>query len=319
MGTYIIRRIFQMILIMLLVTLLVFLMVRLLPGDPIRMFLSSQESGEAITQEQINLLHHKYGLDRPIIVQYFDWMKGILTGNLGKSLITQQPIISDVKQRLPITFELGIIAFILSIIIGIPVGAIAAIRRGSWLDNLLTGFGNIGICMPSFWLGILLIYILGYKLNWLPIFGFTTLTKDISMNLRQIIMPVICLAVTPIAMDIRLTRSSMLEVLRQDYVRTAWSKGLRERIIVIKHALKNGLLPVVTMKGMTLAGIVGGAVIIETVFSIPGMGRLAVQGLFNHDYPIVQATMLIGGTVTLLANLVVDLTYGWLDPRIRYR
>jgi peptide/nickel transport system permease protein len=317
MGTYIVRRILQMILIMLLVTILVFLMVRLLPGDPIRMFLSSQST--EFTQEQLDLLHHQYGLDKPIPVQYLEWMKGVLTGDLGRSIITQQKIINDIKRRLPITFELGIIAFALSIFIGIPIGVIAAIRRGSWLDNVLTGFGNLGICMPSFWLGILLIYLLGFKLNWLPIFGFTSITKDVSMNLRQIIMPVICLGLAPIATGIRLTRSSMLEVLRQDYIRTAWSKGLRERMIIIKHALKNGLLPVVTVKGMTLAGIVGGSVIIETVFSIPGMGRLAVEGLFAHDYPIVQATLLIGGTVTLGANLLVDLSYGWLDPRIRYR
>jgi peptide/nickel transport system permease protein len=307
-----------MLLILLLVSILVFIMVRLLPGDPIRMFLTRQESAEAVTQEQVDFLRHQYGLDRPIPIQYVSWIKQILTGDLGKSLISQQPIIIEVKTRVPITFELGIIAFIITIIIGIPIGAIAAISRGSWLDNVLTSFGNIGICMPSFWLGILLIYIFGYKLNFLPIFGFTSLTQNPGMNMRQIIMPVICLAVTPIAMDIRMTRSSMLEVLRQDYIRTAWSKGLRERLVIIRHALKNSLLPVITMKGMTLATIIGGSVIIETVFSIPGMGRLAVDGLFANDYPIVQATVLILGTVTLGSNLLVDLSYGWLDPRIRY-
>jgi peptide/nickel transport system permease protein len=318
MGTYIIRRVLQMILILLLVTVIVFLMVRLLPGDPIRMFLSSQDL-ETITQEQIDFLRHQYGLDRPIIVQYVDWLGGIVQGDFGRSIITRQPIINDVKRRIPISFELGSVAFILSIVIGIPVGVIAAIRRGTWLDNVLTAVGNLGICVPSFWLGILLIYVIGYKADLLPIFGFTTLTSDPAQNIRTVIMPITCLAVAPIATGIRLTRSSMLEVLRQDYVRTAWSKGLRERLVIVKHALKNGLLPVVTVKGMTLAGIVGGSVLIETVFSIPGMGRFAVEGLFAHDYPIVQATMLIGGTITLAANLLVDLSYGWLDPRIRYR
>lgn len=318
MGAYIIRRILQMILILLLVTILTFLLVRLLPGDPIRMFLSQQEQ-ENITPERIALLRHEYGLDRPMFVQYVDWLAQIVRADLGRSIITRQKIISDVARRVPISFELGMSAFILSIVVGIPIGVIAAIRRGTWLDNVLTAFGNLGICVPSFWLGILLIYIIGYKLDLLPIFGFTSPGKDLSMNVRQVIMPIICLGLAPIATGIRLTRSSMLEVLQQDYIRTAWSKGLRERIVIIKHALKNGLLPVVTVKGMTLAGIVGGSMIIETVFSIPGMGRFAVEGLFAHDYPIVQATLLIGGTITLAANLLVDLSYGWLDPRIRYR
>jgi peptide/nickel transport system permease protein len=318
MGTYIIRRILQMILIMLLITVIVFLMVRLLPGDPIRMFLSSQDL-ETITQEQIDQLRHEYGLDRSWIIQYVDWLGQIARGDLGRSIITRQRIIDDVTRRIPISFELGIIAFLLSIFVGIPVGVLAAIRRGTWLDNVLTAVGNLGICVPSFWLGILLIFVIGYKLDLLPIFGFTSPGKDLSMNIRQIIMPIICLGLAPIATGIRLTRSSMLEVLRQDYIRTAWSKGLRERLVIARHALKNGLLPVVTVKGMTLAGIVGGSVLIETVFSIPGMGRFAVEGLFAHDYPIVQATLLIGGTITLGANLLVDLSYGWLDPRIRYR
>jgi peptide/nickel transport system permease protein len=318
MGTYIIRRILQMILIMLLVTIMVFLMVRLLPGDPIRMFLSQQDL-DVVTPEQVAFLRHQYGLDRPMLVQYVDWLGQVARGDLGQSIITRRNIIDDVKRRLPVTFELGIIAFLLSIFVGIPVGVIAAIKRGTWVDNTLSGVGNLGICVPSFWLGILLIFVLGYKLDLLPIFGFTSPFTNLSMNLRQIIMPVICLGVAPVATGIRLTRSSMLEVLRQDYIRTAWSKGLRERMVIIRHALKNGLLPVVTVKGMTLAGIVGGSVLIETVFSIPGMGRLAVEGLFAHDYPIVQATLLIGGTITLAANLLVDLSYGWLDPRIRYR
>ncbi len=319
MGTYILRRIMQMIIILIIVTILVFTLVRLLPGDPIRMFLTSQESGQAVTPEQIELLRNQYGLNRPIVVQYLSWIKGIVTGDLGKSLITQQPIIKEVENRVPKTFEIGGIAFVLSIFIGIPIGIIAAIRRGTWLDNLLTAVGNLGICIPSFWLGILLIYMLGYKAGWLPIFGYVSPSQNIVQNLKYIIMPVFCLAVTPIAIDIRLTRASMLEVLRQDYIRTAWSKGLRERFIIIKHALKNGLMPVITMKGMTLAGIVGGSIIIETVFSIPGMGRYSVTGLFDHDYTIVQSMLLIGGTITLLANLLVDLSYGWLDPRIRYR
>jgi peptide/nickel transport system permease protein len=318
MGTYIIRRLLQMLLILVLVTVLVFLMVRLLPGDPILMFLSAQQM-EQITQEQLDYLRHQVGLDKPMIIQYFDWVGQVLHGNLGQSIINKTPISADIVRRLPITFELGALAFIISNIIGIPIGVIAAVKRGTWLDNVLTGFGNLGICIPSFWLGILLIYIISYKADLLPMFGFVSLFKDPWGNIQHIILPVICLSLAPIATDVRMVRSSMLEVLRQDYIRTAWSKGLKQQMVIIKHALKNGLIPVVTMKGMTLATIVGGSVIIETVFSITGMGRLSVEGLFAQDYTIVQACLLISCTVVLCANLLVDLSYGWLDPRIRYR
>jgi peptide/nickel transport system permease protein len=318
MGTYILRRLLQMILVLLLVTIIVFLMVRLLPGDPILMFLSSQDLDQ-ITQEQIDFLRHELGLDRPMIVQYFDWLGDVLSGDLGISVINRTKIIDDIYNRIPKTLELGFIAFFLSIIIGIPMGVIAAITRGKWLDNTLTSLGNLGICIPSFWLGILLIYIVSYKMDLLPMFGWVDLSKDPIGNLTHIILPTICMALAPIASGLRITRSSMLEVLRQDYIRTAWSKGLKQQGIIVKHALKNGLIPVITMKGMTLAHIVGGTVLIEQVFSIPGMGRLSVEGLFAQDYTIVQACLLIGGIVVLAANLLVDLSYGWLDPRIRYR
>ncbi len=317
MVAYIIRRILQMLLVLIIVTGIVFLLVRLLPGDPILMYLTTQDL-ENTTTEQINYLRHQFGLDKPIIVQYVNWIKQVLSGDLGISVINRRPIIDDVKARVPITLELGTLAFALSIIVGIPIGVVAAVKRGTLLDNMLSGIGNLGICIPSFWLGILLIYVIGYKLNLLPIYGFTSPLENFSLNVRQIIMPVICLGLAPIATGLRLTRSSMLEVLRQDYIRTAWAKGLSQRIIIIKHALKNGLMPVITVKGMTLAVIVGGSVLIETVFSIPGMGRLAVEGLFTHDYPVIQGTMLIAATFTLCVNLLVDLSYGWLDPRIRY-
>ncbi len=306
-----------MLLVLFLVTIIVFLMVRLLPGDPILMYLSRQDV-EEITQEQVEQIRRELGLDRPIIVQYFDWLGGVTTGDFGKSIIHRGEVMDDVVRRLPITLHIGGLAFILSIIIGIPIGVIAAVKRGTWIDNVLTSLGNLGITIPSFWLGILLIYLFGLKLDLLPIYGYTSPFKDFWLNTREIILPVLVLAASPTATSVRLTRSSMLEVMRQDYIRTAWSKGLKERTIIISHALKNGLLPVVTLKGMSLAAIVGGSVLIETVFSIPGMGRLAVEALFSQDYPVVQATLLVGGIVTLVANLVVDLSYGWLDPRVRY-
>jgi len=281
------------------------------------MYLTQQDLQE-ITQEQIDFIKKDLGLDKPLPIQYFTWLGKTLTGDFGTSIIHRSPVIDDIVKRIPITLHLGLLAFILSIIIGIPLGVIAAVTRGSWLDNVVTALGNLGITVPSFWLGILLIYFFGYQLNWLPIYGYTSPFKDFWLNTRQIIMPVFALAIGPVATGIRITRSSMLEVLRQDYIRTAWSKGLGETLIIIKHALRNGLLPVVAMKGMSLAAIIGGSVVIETVFSIPGMGRLAVEALFSQDYPVVQATVLVIAFFTLLANLVVDLAYGWLDPRIRY-
>jgi len=317
MHTYIIRRLFQILLVLLLVSIVVFLMVRILPGDPILLYMT-QQNMEILNKEQIDVIRHDLGLDRNLAVQYVDWLSHALRGDLGKSIISRSDVSDEIARRLPITMYLSGIAFIISIIIGIPLGVISAVRRGSWLDNVLTSIGNLGITVPAFWLGILLIYLFGMKLNWLPIFGFTSPFVDFGMSIKQTILPVICLAVPPIATDIRMTRSSMLEVMRQDYIRTAWSKGLKERFVIIRHALKNGLIPVVTMKGMGLAHIVGGSVIVETVFSITGMGRLAVEGLFSQDYTIVQGVMLVTGAVVLLVNLLVDLSYAWLDPRIRY-
>jgi peptide/nickel transport system permease protein len=302
---------------MVIVSVIVFILVRLLPGDPIRMYLTQQDL-EEITEEQVAVIRHDLGLDRPLFVQYFDWLGNALTGDLGNSIIHRGKVMDDVRRRLPITMHLGILAFIISIIVGIPMGVIAAVRRGTWLDNVLTSLGNLGITMPVFWLGILLIYLFGYKLDLLPFYGYTSPAEDFWLNTQQIIMPVFCLAVPPIASAVRLTRSSMLEVMRQDYVRTAWAKGLKERSVIMRHSLKNGLIPVVTLKGMSLAAIVGGSVLIETVFSIPGMGRLAVEGLFSRDYIVVQGVILIVGMVVLTANLLIDLSYGWLDPRIRY-
>jgi peptide/nickel transport system permease protein len=269
-------------------------------------------------QEEVDVIRHDLGLDRPLIVQYFDWLGHVVTGDFGNSIIHRGKVADDIKRRLPITLHLGGLAFIISIIIGIPMGVIAAVRRGTWMDSVLTSLGNLGITIPVFWLGILLIYAFGLKLDLLPVFGYTSPFKDLVLNTKQIILPIFCLAVPPIASAVRLTRSSMLEVMRQDYVRTAWSKGLKERAVIMRHALKNGLIPVVTLKGISLATIVGGSVLVETVFSIPGMGRLAVEGLFSQDYTVVQAVILVTSFVVLAINLLVDLSYGWLDPRVRY-
>jgi peptide/nickel transport system permease protein len=318
MTAFIIRRLIQTVVILIIVSMVVFLALRLLPGDPI-VLLVSQAQLQQFSDEQLKELRHQYGLDRPIPVQYISWLGGVLHGDFGDSIIQKEPVTREIFKRLPITAYLGVLAFVLSIIIGIPAGVISAIRRGGWLDNIVTFLANIGITVPVFWLAILLVYVLSLKLGWLPVFGYTSPFTNFVKSTKQIILPVFCLAIFGIAGNARQTRSAMLEVMRQDYIRTAWSKGLKERVIIMRHALKNGIIPVVTLLGMGISGILGGSVLIETVFAIPGMGRLLVNSVFNYDYPYVQAIVLMIAVSIVLANLIVDLSYVWIDPRVRYQ
>jgi peptide/nickel transport system permease protein len=317
MLAYITRRLIQSAIVILLVTVLVFIGMRLLPGDPLFM-LFSQNQIEKFTMEEIAEIRHQAGLDKPLVTQYFEWLGNVFRGDLGKSILTKTSITTDIAKRVPITAHIGFLAFIIGTVVGIPLGVVSAVRRGTWLDTLVTSLANIGITIPIFWLGIMLIWVFAIYLHWLPVMGYTSPFKDLALNTRQLIMPVFCLAIFPIAGNARQARSSMLEILRQDYIRTAWSKGLTERRVILLHALKNSLIPIVTLAGMGISGIVGGSVLIEQVFNIPGMGRLAVDSLFQHDYPYVQGLTLILTTVIVLSNLLVDISYGWLDPRIRY-
>jgi peptide/nickel transport system permease protein len=313
-----IRRLVQAVIVLFLISAIVFFAMRLLPGDPIFMLITPESAGE-FTVQQLDELRHQYGLDKPILAQYFDWLGGVFRGDLGDSILSKTPVYREIIRRIPVTLQLGVLAFIIGIVIGIPAGIICAVRRGKWLDTAVTVLANIGITIPIFWLGIILMYFFGLYLKWLPVMGYTSPFQDFWLNLKQIIMPVICLAVFPIAAIARQTRTSMLEVMQQDYIRTAWSKGLSERVVVTKHALKNGLIPVVTLLGMALSQVIGGSVLIETVFVIPGMGLLAVSSVINQDYPYVQAVILIIAISVLLINFIVDVSYGWLDPRIRYQ
>jgi peptide/nickel transport system permease protein len=317
MVSYIIRRLIQSIIVIFLVTIMVFVGMRLLPGDPIYMIIN-RNIAQDLTAEDIDKLRHEAGLDRNMAIQYFDWLGGVFHGNFGNSILHQIPIAGDLKQRLPITMYLGVLAFLISIILGVPAGIISAVRRGTWLDTVVTTLANIGITIPIFWLGIMLMWLFAVKLGWLPTSGFTSPFEDFWLSTRQLILPVFCMAIFQIAGNCRLARSSMLEVLRQDYIRTAWSKGLRERVIIFKHALKNSLIPIVTLVGMGISMIIGGSVLIEQVFNIPGMGRLAVDSLFQMDYTYTQGIVLIVTVIIVLTNLLVDISYGWLDPRVRY-
>jgi peptide/nickel transport system permease protein len=319
MTSYIIRRLFMAVVILFLITLIVFFAMRLLPGDPLIIFLGQQAgSGTSITEKELEVLRHEYGLDKPIMVQYANWVTGIFQGNLGTSIHYHEKVGKLMLERFPITLQLGLVAYVIGNALGILLGVLAAVRRGTWLDTFVTVMGNIGITIFIPWLGLLLMYAFGLRFGWLPIAGFTSPFDNFWLSLRQMVMPCICLAITPLSFVARQTRSSMLEVTKQDYIRTAWSKGLREKTIIMRHALKNGLIPVITLLGMGIGFVFGGSVLVETIFAIPGVGRLLITSVFAQDYVVIQSGTLVISTIIILSNLIVDISYGWLDPRIRY-
>jgi len=316
--TFIIRRVLQSVVVLLLVSLLIFLAIRLLPGDPIYL-LVFENTLSGLGEEEIAQLRHEFGLDRPMPVQYLDWLVGVFRGDLGTSIFTRAPVAKEIFRRLPITFEIGMWSIVLSAVIGVPLGIVSAVRRGQWMDQLVVSLSNVGITIPVFWLGLILMLVFGLHLGWLPVMGYTPLSEDVGMHFRRLVMPVICSSIGSIAAVARQTRSSMLEVIHQDYVRTARAKGLTENVIILKHALSNGLIPVITTIGLSIRGIVGGSTVIETVFSIPGMGRLLVNAVQSQDYAFVQGIILIIAAVVVLANLLIELAYAWADPRIRFQ
>ncbi len=305
------------IVVLVLVSVVVFLAMRMLPGDPIKLMMAQSEV-VAMDQEALEIVRHEFGLDRSLVVQYLSWVGGVFKGDFGTSIMSRGPVADEMWRRLPITLHIGLVAFVIGIVIGIPAGIICAIKRGKWADGLVTGLANIGITIPVFWLGVMMVYLFGLYLEWLPIQGYTSPFDDFWQSTRQLVMPVFCLALFPIAGTVRQTRSSMLEVLGQDYVRTAWSKGLKRKAVIMKHSLKNSLIPVVTLSGMQLTMVVGGAVIVEKVFNIPGLGRYLIDSINAQDYPAVQSVVLLIAIIVVVINLLIDLSYGWLDPRIRY-
>jgi peptide/nickel transport system permease protein len=317
MTTYIIRRLLQGVLVLILVSIFIFLVMRLLPGDPLMLYIA-QSQIESISPDDLQALRHQFGLDVSLPMQYLNWIGGIFRGNLGYSILISENVSTLLGDRLPVTLHLGILSMIFSAIFGTTFGVICALRRGKWIDSVLTVLANLGITAPAFWVGIILLYFFALKLGWLPVYGYTSPFEDFWLSLKQIILPVFCLSVFSLASLTRQARSSTLEVVRQDYIRTAWAKGLKERTIVLRHIVKNSLIPVVTMLGMQVGFIFGGSVVIETVFSIPGVGRLMRDAVFNQDYQVVQSGILMISSIVVLANLIVDISYGWIDPRIRY-
>ncbi|WP_019636454.1 ABC transporter permease [Paenibacillus fonticola] len=314
MLTFIVRRILQTLFILFFVSIIVFMIMHLLPGDPVSIML-----GDYASQEEIENLRQELGLDKPLPIQYMNWVTNVLRGDLGNSIAYNQSVNALIQQRLPISFHIGLLSFLLAIMIGVPAGIIAAVKRGSWVDSLITVTANMGMAVPVFWLGILGVYLFSLKLGWLPVQGYTSPFDDFWRSMHQSIMPIVLLSLGSLASLARQTRSSMLEVIRQDYIRTARAKGLSERKVVLGHALRNALIPVITLLGMGLAHLVGGSVFIEQVFNIPGMGRLMVQSIFGKDYIVVQSVVLIVASVVAFGNLAVDIAYGFIDPRIRYK
>lgn len=318
MKTFIIRRLLHALVVLIIVTLIVFFVMRLLPGDPLIIYVAQTAQLEAISPEMLDKLRKEFGLDKHILVQYLNWIWGVVRGDFGTSVFYREKVGKLMLERFPVTLHLGLLAFSLSAILGILVGMLSAIRRGRWLDKILTPLTYIGITIPVFWLGILLIYGFGLKLQWLPISGYTSPLDDFWLSTKKVIMPVICLATFGLAANARQMRSAMLETIQQDYIRTAWSKGLKEGVIILRHAMKNSLIPVITLMGIGVGIIFGGSVLVETVFAIPGVGRLLVSSILGQDYVVVQSITLVIAVVVLFVNLIVDLCYGFLDPRIRY-
>ena len=305
MHIYILKRIIQVIPVLLLVTLITFSLVHLTPGDPAIM-----RAGEDATAEQVESIREAMGLNLPVHIQYFNWLGGLFRGDLGSSLQDGRPVFITLIRRLPATIQLVIASFIVSIGIGIPAGILSAVKQNTMADSFARIFALLGLSMPNFWIGLMLMLLFSYRLRLLPASG--------SGTLLHLIMPAIALGLPAAGVITRLTRSSMLEVLKEDYIRTAQSKGLKKQVVVYKHALKNAMLPVVTVIGIQLGSRLGGSVIIESVFAYPGIGRFAYLRLLARDYPMIMGNLLIFAFIFILINLLTDILYGFLEPRIRY-
>ena len=314
MGLLILRRLVATIPVLLLVTAGVFALIHLTPGDPIDAMMA-----ESVDDGVKRQLRSDLGLDRPLYLQYATWMGRLLRGDLGRSIRNQEPVIENVGRRIKPSLQLAALAMAISLLVATPIGILSAARRNSTLDRVGTSFALFGICMPNFLIALLLIFLFGVTLRWLPISGYVDPMEELWDGLRSLALPAITLGLALAAVITRTLRSSMLEALSEDYIRTARAKGLSDGAVIRRHALKNALIPVVTVLGLQLGTLIGGAVITEYVFALPGVGRLVVDAVFARDYPLVQGVVLLIAVGFILSNLMVDLLYGWIDPRIRHR
>ena len=319
MRAYILKRLFLFPPTVALVTLVVFLIMAIIPGDAAIAILSGGEGRDGgVSQEDLDKLRHQLGLDRPVIVQYGDWLWGLVRGDLGDSLYYRVPVLDEIQERFLVTLELTIIAILIAGLLAVPIGVLSAVKQDTGFDYGIRMVTLTGIALPSFWVALLIVAALSYWFNWLPPLGYVNLWEKPFTNLEQLIFPALALAFTELAFTARMTRSSMLEVMRDDYMRTARAKGLREWVVIGRHALKNALLPVITVSGWQFGRLLGGAVVIEEIFVVPGIGRYLIDAINHRDYTVIQALMVMLATMILAINLITDLLYGWFNPRIRY-
>jgi peptide/nickel transport system permease protein len=314
MQRYIIGRLLLMLPTLVGVAMLTFVIMRIVPGDIVEF----RYSGSAVGQDVIDAERKALGLDKPLYVQFIDFMVGIVRLDFGVSLWTGRPVVSEVAGRLELSFELAIIATVIAVLLAIPLGVIAAVNQDRWPDYVIRIFSIAGLAMPSFWIGILAILALLLTIHWSPPLVFTSFFKDPRANLAQLLVPALTIGYRYSAVATRMTRSTVLEVMRDDYIRTARAKGLRDSVVVIRHALRNALLPVVTVVSLEFAFLIGGLVVTEQVFNLNGLGKLLVDAVAHRDYPLVQGLVLLLSFIFVLVNFIVDLLYLWLDPRIRY-
>jgi peptide/nickel transport system permease protein len=315
MRSFIVTRLLIAILTLLGMSLVIFVLLRVAPGDIVDIIFASAGYVDPAAKAEIQ---KELGLDQPITVQYTHWLRDILRGDLGKSYRYDIPAWRVVLPRIPVTAELAVLAMLVAILIGIPSGIISAVRQDRWIDYVIRVFSLAGLSMPSFWLGMVIILLLVSRLGWIPSVTYISPWQDLEGNVLQFIFPALAVGYRSSALIMRMTRSSLLEVMREDYIRTAYAKGQRERVVVWRHALKNAFLPVITVLGIEFAFLVGGLVVTETVFNLPGVARFLVEAILWRDYPVVQNLVMFIAVVVILANLAVDLLYGWLDPRVRY-
>ncbi|MCC6177225.1 MAG: ABC transporter permease [Chloroflexi bacterium] len=315
MKTYLLRRLLQAIPTLLLVTMVTFTITMLLPGDPALAFL-----GEAAAMDKVayEAMRRDLGLDQPLPVQYVRWLGRMAQGDLGRSVRTKEPVWEAMQARFPVTLQLTAMAMIVALLMSVPVGIISAVRPNSKLDMVGTVVAISGLAIPAFWLGIMLIFVFALWLHWLPPSGYAPPSAGLGQSLQLMLLPALALGAEQAAVIMRQVRSALLEVLHQEYITTAWSKGLPERRIVVRHAVRNALIPIVTIIGLQIGRLFGGAVVIETVFALPGLGRLAADSIFFRDFPSLQAVVLILALAVFVSNLLTDAVYAWVDPRIRY-
>ena len=317
MRQYAIKRILLFIPTVLLVTMIAFFVMAVLPGDPAIAILEGDGGGQ-YTQEDLDRLRQELGTDRNKFVQYADWISGVAVGDFGDSLWFNSPVMTELGDRIPVTVELAVLSVLMAVVIAVPLGIVSAIKPDSPLDYGSRVFTLIGIAIPNFLAAVLMILFLLKVFDWLPALGYVDFWDNPAKNLSQMFFPACALALYEMAFIARVTRSSMMEIIREDYMRTARSKGLAERVVLFRHGLKNAILPILTISGWQFGRLFGGTVVIETIFLIPGMGRILIEAVQHRDFPLIQAAIVIIGMAIVSINLMVDLLYGWLDPRIRY-